>query len=127
MLLGTSENAQRFGFDLRPKHGVQDGSRHYIGFCAEDVAYLLLDIDQLNQTEAWVVGIEKEIDIAVRPGVLPGNGAKQEECDPGPMKFVFMGAKRLDDVVAIHWPSPNLGISAILFGYPSSERSPSMA
>src|ERR1700679_2810291 len=102
-LRGTSENAQCCRFDLRPKHWMQAGSRHHIGFRAKDVAYLLLDIDQLNQTEARIVGVEEKIDIAVRPGFPAGDRAEQvKSSDTGPMKIGFMGAEGLDHMVSIH-------------------------
>jgi hypothetical protein len=98
-----SENAQRFRFDLRPQHWMQAGARHHIGFRAEDEADTILDIDQLDETEARVVGIEKQIDITVRPGFAPGDRAEQvQSSDPDPMEIGFMGAQSLDDVVSIH-------------------------
>ena len=61
---------------------MQAGARRHIGFRAEDVADAILNIDQLNQTEPWIVGIEKQIDIAVRPGVLPGNRVNRKDNTP---------------------------------------------
>jgi hypothetical protein len=103
MLRGTSENAQRFRFDLRPKHWMQAGPRHHIGLRAQDIADTILDIDQLDQTEARIVGIEEKVDIAVRTGFPTGDRAEQiEPSNPGPMKIGCMGAKGLDHVVSIH-------------------------
>src|SRR5665213_3586348 len=102
-LRGTSENAQRCRFDLRPKHWMQAGPRHHIGFRAKDEADLILDIDQLNQTEARIVGVEEKIDIAVRPGLPAGDRAEQiKPSDTGPMKIGLMGAKGRDHMVSIH-------------------------
>jgi len=82
---------------------MQAGPRHHIGFRAKDIAHLLLDIDQLDQTEARVVGIEEKIDIAVRPGFPPGDRTEQiEPSDAGPMKIGFVGTQPCDHLVSIH-------------------------
>jgi hypothetical protein len=74
---GDSENALRFRLDLRPKHWMQAGAGHDIGFRPEDIADAILDIDQFYQTETWIIGIEEEVDIAARSGLPPGNRAEQ--------------------------------------------------
>ena len=107
MPLGTSKNAQRFRLDLRPKHWMEAGPRHHIGVRAKDITHLLLDIDQLNEAAARIVGIEEKIDIAVRTGFPAGDRAERiKPSGPGPMKIDLMGAKGLDDLVSIHWRSP---------------------
>src|SRR5215472_2904884 len=86
---------------------MQAGPRHHVGFRTQDFADAILDIDQLNQTETWVIGIEEEIDIAVRPGLPPGDRTKQVESrDPDLMKIRFVGAKLRDHVVSVHGWSP---------------------
>lgn len=77
MLLGTSEHAQNFRLDLLAQAGVEAGAGHDVGFHAKDGGYLFLDTDEFDQAEARVVRVEKEIDIAVRGGLLAGDGAEQ--------------------------------------------------
>src|ERR1700722_5318422 len=60
---------------------MQTAPRHHVGFGAEDIADAILDVNQFDQTKASVVGIEEEIDIAVRPGLLADNGVEQIEPD----------------------------------------------
>jgi hypothetical protein len=103
MLRGTLENAQRFRFDPWSKHRVQAGSCHDVGFCAEDLTDLVLHIDQFDETEARVIGIEEQIDIAIRPGFSAGDRAEQvEPSDTGSVEFGFVGTKPRDDIVSIH-------------------------
>jgi len=49
----------------------------------------------------------EEIDIAVRPGLSPGERTEQVESrDANPMKIRFVGAKLRDHVVSVHGWSP---------------------
>jgi hypothetical protein len=57
---GTSKHAQSFRFDLAPEHWMRAGTGHHVGLPAKDIAHLFLDIDELDQTEAGVVGIKKK-------------------------------------------------------------------
>jgi hypothetical protein len=107
MLLGTSEHAHRFRFDSLAQHRMEAGPRHHVGFRTEDIAHPFLDIDQFDEAETWVVGIEEQIDVAVRPVLPSGDGAEQVQPSyPRPMQIGFVGAKGRDHLISIHLPSP---------------------
>jgi hypothetical protein len=107
MLRATSKHAYRFRFDSLAKHRMEAGSRHHVGFRTEDIAHPFLDIDQFDEAETWVVGIEEQIDVAVRPGLQSGDRAEQMQPSyPRPMKIGFVGAKGRDHLISIHLPSP---------------------
>jgi hypothetical protein len=94
MLRGMSKNAQCFRFNCGSKHGMQACPRHDVGLGAEDVADAILNIDQLDQTEARVVRIEEKVGIAVRLGVASPDGTEEiQACDPSLMKSGFMSAQ----------------------------------
>ena len=70
MQCGTSENALSFGLDPRPKHWMQARACRHIAFRAKDGAHALLNVDQLDEAEARIVGVEEKIDIAMQPRLI---------------------------------------------------------
>jgi hypothetical protein len=103
MLRGTSKNPQCFRFDLPPKHGVETGSGHHVSFQAQDTADSLLDIDQFDEAEPWIVRVEGQVDVAVRSGFLAGDGTEQvKPCHPDAVKIGLMGAQSRDHIVSTH-------------------------
>ncbi len=72
-----SEHLHRFRFDRRSQHGVEAGARHDVDLCSENVADLIMNVDQIDQAEARVVGIEEQIDVAGRPRLIPCDRPEQ--------------------------------------------------
>src|SRR5579859_320259 len=103
MVRAMSEYPERFRFDSRTKHGMEACPRHHVGLRAEDVVNALLHVHQFDQAEARVVGVEKQIHIAVRPGFLTGHRSEQIKAGYAEaMQFGLMGTERRDYLLSIH-------------------------
>ena len=82
---------------------MQAGTCHHVSLRAKDVAHLFLNIDKFDKTELRVVGIKKQVDIAVWPRLLTGDRAEQIQASHRcPVQVGRMCSESRDNIVSIH-------------------------